>query len=600
MSPSGRYAPVGDYALIGDGQGCGLIGRDGSVDWLAVPVVDAPPLLARTLDAEQGGWFRIRPMGESTSSRRYLEGTMVLETTFETPTGVMRVTDALTVGFRGVLPWSELARRVEVLEGTVAFEWELRPGSRLSSVRPWVHWRDGTPFVLAGDLLSAVVTESAGEPQVDQSGVRASSSLDAGQRAMVTLVSSRDAPLLVSRAEDVQRRLDHTVDTWRNWSDLIDYEGPFREQLRRSVLVLRTLSNTRTGALAAAPTTSFPEVVGEQRNFDYRFGWVRDSSFMLDAFAGVGLSEEVDASLGWLLSAVARTAPDVRVFYKLDGTPATGEEQKIELLEGYRGSRPVTVGNKAAVQRQIGAYGDLFGAVSRHVRQGAHLDTSTALMLAQLADQVCDEWPLTGAGIWELGEEHNYTSSLISSWAALHLACQLVDQGQIPDTHVLRWRQAADAVHAWTDEHCWSEAKGSYTFYAGTDDLDAAVLLAARTGFLPGDDPRLWSTIDAVRRELTAEGPWLYRYTAAAKEEHAFVCCTFWCVEALAHAGRVDEAGRLLEGALAGTNDLGLLSEEIDASSGELLGNFPLGLSHLTPVGAVTAYSRASGAPGGS
>ncbi len=600
MTRTERYAPIADYALIGDGQGCGLVGRDGSVDWLAVPVADSSPLLARTLDYEQGGWFRIQPRGEFRSSRRYIDGTMVLETTFETPTGVLRVTDALTVGFRGVLPWSELARRVEALEGTVTFEWELRPGSRLTSVRPWVHWRDGTPFVLAGDLLAAVVTDAAGEPQIDHRCVRGEASLEAGHRAMVTLVSSRSAPLLVSGAEDVQRRLDHTVETWRGWSQLIGYDGPFRDQLRRSILVLRALSNTRTGALAAAPTTSLPEVVGEQRNFDYRYGWVRDSSFMLDAFAGVGLTEEVDAALGWLLPAVARTSPDIRVFYKLDGTPATGEEKKIQLLDGYRGSRPVTVGNKAAVQRQIGAYGDLFGAVSRHVRQGAHLDTSTALMLAQLADQVCDEWPLPGAGIWELGEERNYTSSLISSWAALHLACQLVDQGQIPDTHVRRWREEADAVHAWADEHCWSEPKGSYTFYAGTDDLDASVLLAARTGFLAGDDPRLWTTIDAIRRELTAEGPWLYRYTGASKEEHAFICCTFWCVEALAHAGRVQEAGELLEGALAGTNDLDLLSEEIDASSGELLGNFPLGLSHLALVGAVTAYSRASGAPGGS
>ena len=594
MSGSEAYAPIRDYALIGDGQGCGLVSRDGSVDWLAVPVVDSPPLLARTLDSQQGGWFRIRPVGEYRSERRYLEGTMVLETTFETPTGKLRVTDALTEGFRGVLPWSELARRVEAVEGTVEFEWELRPGSRLASVRPWAHWRNGTPFVLAGDLLSAVIADSAGDPQVDHRSVRGRAALGDGQRALIALVTSRDAPLLVSGAEDVHRRLDHTISHWRDWSQLIDHDGPHTDALRRSVLVLKALSNTRTGAVAAAPTTSLPEVIGEQRNFDYRYGWVRDSSFILDAFSGVGLTEEVDASLDWLLSGVARTAPDVRVFYKLDGMPASGEEQKIEVLDGYRGTRPVTVGNKAATQRQIGAYGDLFGAVIRHVRHGAYLDTRTALMLAQMADQVCDEWPLPGAGIWELGEERNYTSSLINSWSALQVACELVDKGQIPDTHVERWRGAAAEVHAWADEHCWSESKRSYTFHAGTDDLDASVLLAARTGFLAGDDPRLWSTIDAIRRELTADGPWMYRYTGASKEEHAFICCTFWCVEALAHAGRVEEAGELLEGALAGTNDLGLLSEEIDPSSGELLGNFPLGLSHLAVVGAITAYTRAA------
>ncbi len=594
MNRTNGYAPIGDYALIGDGHGCALTGRDGSIDWLAVPRVDTPPLLAALIDATQGGSFHIRPQSTYQVSRRYVEETMVLETTFETESGSLRVTDAMNVGFGGPLPWNEIARKVEAVGGTVAFEWELRPGSRLASVRPWAHMRDGVPFVLAGDVLAALVLDGAGDPQVEHRCVRGQAVLEEGKTAMVTLVTSRDAPLLVPSVKDVMRRLEHTVKFWREWSDMIDYDGPFPDHLRRSVLTLKALANTDTGALAAAPTTSLPEVIGEGRNFDYRFGWVRDSSFMLDAFAGVGLSEAVDASLRWLLRGVSRTAPDVHVFYKLDGQPASGEEEKIEVLDGYRSSRPVTVGNKAAIQRQIGAYGDLFGTVIRHVDQGAHLDTRTAIMLAQLADQVCDEWPLPGAGIWELGENRNYTSSLISSWTALHHAAELVDRGQIPDIHVERWRDAAEEVRAWTDEHCWSESKRSYTFYAGSDDLDASVLLAARSGYLAGDDPRLWSTIDAIRRELTAEGPWLYRYTGAAKEEHAFVCCTFWLIEALSHAGRVEEARELLDGALSGCNDLGLLSEEIDPSSADLLGNFPLGLSHLAVIGAISAFARAA------
>ena len=595
MNRHDGYTPIGDYALIGDGHGCALTSLDGSIDWLAVPAVDSPPLLAAVIDSTQGGSFHIRPRGGYQTSRHYVDDTMVLETTFQTDTGALRVTDSMNVGFGGVLPWSELARKVEAVGGTVEFEWDLRPGSRLASVRPWTHWRDDTPFVLAGDLLAALVLDSAGEVELDRRGVRGRGSLAAGQMATIALVASRDAPVLVPDAREVRRRMEHTIEFWRDWSALIDYEGPFSDDLRRSVLTLKALADTRTGALAAAPTTSLPEVVGENRNFDYRYGWVRDSSFMLDAFANVGLSEAVDASLKWLLQGVSLTAPDVHVFYQLDGRPASGDEQKIDVLDGYRGSRPVTVGNKAAVQRQIGAYGDLFGAVIRHVHQGAHLDTRTALMLAQLADQVCDEWPLPGAGIWELGERRNYTSSLINSWSALDKAVELVERGQIPDTHARRWKEAAEAVRAWTDEHCWSESKRSYTFYAGSDDLDASVLLAARTGYLSGDDPRLWSTIDALRRDLTAEGPWLFRYSGASTEEHAFVCCTFWLIEALSFAGRAEEAKELLDGALAGSNDLGLWSEEIDAATGELLGNFPLGLSHLAVIGAIATFAGAAG-----
>ena len=594
MSGPDGYNPIGDYALIGDGHGCALTSRAGSIDWLAVPTVDSAPLLAAVVDSTQGGFFYIRPDGQYRVSRRYIEDTMVLETTFETGSGLLKVTDSMNVGFGGVLPWSEVARKVEAVDGAVNFQWEFRPGSRLASARPWSHWRDGTPFVLAGDLLGAMVVDSAGEVRVDHRGIGGEALLEPGRTAMIALVASRDAPVLVPSVEDVKKRMDHTIDFWKSWSQLIDYDGPYSAHVKRSVLTLKALADTRTGALAAAPTTSLPEVIGEGRNFDYRYGWVRDSSFMLDSFTSVGLSEAVDASLKWLLKGVAQTAPDVHVFYQLDGRPASGEESKIEVLDGYRGSRPVTVGNKAAVQRQIGAYGDLFGAVMRHVRQGAHLDTRTALMLAQLADQVCDEWPLPGAGIWELGEQRNYTSSLINSWSALHRATELVERGQIPDTHVDRWREAAEAVRAWTDEHCWSESKRSYTFYAGSDDLDASVLLAARTGYLSGDDPKLWSTIDAIRRDLTAQGPWLYRYTGASKEEHAFVCCTFWLIEALSFAGRTEEAREMLDGALSGSNDLCLWSEEIDAKTGDLLGNFPLGLSHLAVVGAITAFAGAT------
>lgn len=585
------YLPIDEYALLGDGHGTALAGSDGRIDWLAVPNIDSPPFLAAVLDTDHGGFFSLAPVAPHTVRRRYEAGTMVLRTEFETDSGVVRVTDALTQGFQGRLPWSELARLVEVEGGPVGLRWELKAGSRLSTTRPWVHDRHGTPFVLSGDLLAALVHEHMGSPVTGGGRVHGKVELQPGQPALLALVLAEGKPLRLPEPADVRTRMDHTLRGWKEWSGLIRYDGPHRDDVVRSALTIKALSSADSGALVAAPTTSLPEVIGGSKNFDYRFAWVRDASFMIDSLTRLGLSEEVDASLGWLLRAVQRTAPDVHVFYALDGQPASGDEGQPELMEGYRSSDPVMIGNQAALQTQHGSYGDLFGAVARYVKRGGRLDTETGLTLTKLADRLCDEWPKPDAGLWELTDYQRYTSSMINSWNALDCAIQLADAGEMPDFHVERWRLEREAVHRFVDERCWSEAKQSLTFYAGTEDLDAAVLLAARCGFYPPDDPRLWTTIDAVRRELTADGPWLYRYSEASKEENAFVACTFWLVEALAIAGRGEEASSLLEGALAGATDLGLWGEEFDAAAGAHRGNFPIGISHLAVINAVTSVA---------
>lgn len=583
------YAPIESYGLIGDGHSAGLVARDGSVDWLAAPTMDTPPFLSGILDASSGGHFRLAPTGEHTVERRYLPGTMVLETTFSTESGVLKVTDALNQGFEGRLPWTELVRKLEVTGGPVSFSWELAPGSRLTTTRPYVHDRGGAPFVVSGDVMATLLLDHAGEPQYSRQSVAGSGVLQPGEECLIALMLAANKPVHLPRPVDVRNRLEHTIEGWSSWSKLIDYDGEHAEHVRRSALTIKALQSVDSGAIAAAATTSLPEVVGSSRNFDYRFSWVRDASFMIDALSRLKLSEEVDASLSWLLKSVQRTSPDVHVFYLLDGTPAPAEQQENMLLEGYKGSRPVMIGNKAASQAQHGSYGDLLGAVYRHVGNGAHLDAESGIMIARLVDRLCDEWSKPDAGLWELGDSELYTSSLIGSWAAVHRGVQLAGRHEIPPLHIERWQQAEEEIHDFVDDRCWSEAKQSYTFYAGTEELDAAVLLAARTGFLQPDDPRLLTTIEAVRRELTAEGPWLFRYSSAAKEEHAFVACTFWLIEAMAIAGRKDQAAELLAGALEGANDLYLFGEEIDSTSGQLLGNFPIGISHLAVIGAITA-----------
>lgn len=588
------YTLIGDHALLGNGHGAALVGADGTVDWLAVPKIDASPFLAGLLDADHGGFFALAPAAEFTVRRRYRPGTMVLETSFETATGVLRVTDALTQGFQGRLPWSELARRVEAEGGPVRLRWELRPGSRLASVRPWVHERNGMPYVLAGDILAALVLDGVGTMDADEKCIRGEVEITPDQPGLVALVLAQDKPLQIPTPDDVRKRMDHTLQAWSNWSGLIRYEGPHRDDVVRSALTIKALASADSGALAAAPTTSLPEVIGGSKNYDYRYAWVRDASFMIDSLARLGLSEEVDASLGWLLGAVQGTAPDVHVFYALDGRPAPGQQDEPPMMEGYRGSTPVTVGNKAAIQVQHGSYGDLFGAVARYVREGGRLDTETGLVLSQLADRLCDEWPKPDAGLWELTDYRRYTTSMINSWNALDCAVHLADAGELPDIHVERWRSERQSIHRFVDEHCWSETKQTLTFYDGTDDLDAAVLLAARCGFLSAEDPRLRTTIDALRRELKANGPLLYRYTGADKEENAFVACTFWLIEAMAIAGQQTEAAALLDEALPLATELGLWGEQIDPANGQHRGNFPIGISHLAVIGAITAVASAS------
>jgi GH15 family glucan-1,4-alpha-glucosidase len=301
----------------------------------------------------------------------------------------------------------------------------------------------------------------------------------------------------------------------------------------------------------------------------------------------------VHAVLTWLLEALSHTAPEVHVFYTLGGRPAGDAMEEVPFLRGYRDSRPIHVGNSAASQLQLGAYGDLIDAVHRAAEIGYRLDARTGEMLSGVADRACDLWRLPDAGIWELGDTRHYTISKIGCWVALDRMVGLAEDGQVASLSLPRWRIERDRIRAWIERHCWSRTKQSLTFYAGTDDLDAAVLLAARTGFWDGDDPRLATTVDAIRQELGAGGPLLYRYSGQQDEEGAFVACSFWLVEALAHLGRLKEAEETLDGMLEYCNDLGLLSEEIDPATGELLGNFPQALSHLSLIGAAAALRNA-------
>ncbi|HWF71523.1 MAG TPA: glycoside hydrolase family 15 protein, partial [Mycobacterium sp.] len=582
---SDGFAKIGDYGVLGDGRGVALVAADGSIDWWAVPQLDSPPTFAALLDPEYGGRIELRPTDpETTTTRRYLPDTNLLETTFTTATGQVRITDSLNSGTAGALPWTELARRVDGISGSVELRFAVTPGDGLRRWQPWAEDDERGPILHAGPLTMGVRCSPQVTVAVRFEGVEATFVVAEGERRITAVVASDKDPLFFCQVDSIDRRIDPTAENWRRWSRQVQWTGDGRDRIVRSALALKTLVIAGTGAVAAAATTSLPERVGGTKNWDYRFCWVRDAALTVDALAVLGLQEEVHAAVAWLLHAVHGNGPHIHVMYTLGGDiPEVVHQPNVP---GYRGSRPVMVGNDAASQTQLGVYGDLFGTVADWVFRGHLLDVGSARQLSDLADCCADEWRRDDAGIWELPIERPYTSSKMNCWRALDAAARLAEAGQLTGTGK-RWRAEARRIKSWIAQHCWSDAKRAYTFYAGTDDLDASVLLGAEVGFDQGQ--KMSSTIDAVGVELGA-GPMLYRYSRVCDEEETFTACAFWRVHALVCVGRLDEARELmrqLDADVAGP--LGLMSEMRVAETGDAMGNIPQALSHLAYIRAASA-----------
>ncbi|HEY1761546.1 MAG TPA: glycoside hydrolase family 15 protein [Acidimicrobiales bacterium] len=583
MIPSPRidgYAPIEEYAVLTDGRTCALISLDGRIDWWPVPTLDSLPVCAALLDAESGGFLSLSPISPSVVERRYVAGTNVLESVFTTVDGSVRVTSALNMASSGRLPWTELALRVEGISGDVTMEWVLSPHTHFET--PCVSTiEQGIPVVRCGTHTIAALFDGESDIEVAPEKVSATFTLKPGEKAVLAFIASDGEPIFVPTLTEIDGRVDATKENWSRWSAKISPTHQWSDAVVRSALVLKSLLAEYTGAIAAAATTSLPERIGGPKNWDYRFAWVRDSSFAINALVNLELSEEVHNAVAWLLRAIGRNGPDLHVFYTLAGEIPAGEE-KLDLA-GYRGSQPVRSGNRAAHQRQLGNYGDVFDAVYRYVKEGNVLDVTSQELLSELAQRCCNEWRNPDSGIWELPTTEHYTISKIGCWVALDRAVKLHEMNQVRDGEVARWRRERDAVREYIERECWSEEKKSYTFYAGTDDLDASVLLSARTGFDVGT--RLASTIEAISRELR-DGPLVYRYTGAREGEGAFVACTFWLVQALAGSGQREEAIRLMDEAVGLTNDVGILAEQIDPQTRAFLGNVPQALSHLALISA--------------
>ncbi len=582
------FAPIGHYAVLGDGRGAALVAADGSIDWWALPALDSAPAFAALLDPVSGGQITLRPSAtETTATRRYLPHTNLVETTFRTSTGSVRVTDSLNSGNAGVLPWSELARRVEGLDGSVELHLEVRPGDGLRQWQPWTQDDPRGPILHAGALTMGLRCSRDIPLQVRPDHVAATFTVKQGERHVVGVVATEADPLFLCDVDSIDRRIEETADSWRHWAGEVQWEGAGRERIVRSALALKLLIMTRTGAIAAAATTSLPESIGGPKNWDYRYSWIRDAALTIDALAVLGLQEEVHAAVSWLLHAIRDNGPDVHVMYTLTG--AVPGAECTPPVPGYRHSSPVMIGNQAASQTQLGVYGDLFGTVADWVFGGHVLDVGSNRQLADLADRCADSWRRDDAGMWELGTDRPYTSSKMNCWRALDAAARLAEAGHLIGTGH-RWRSEAAVVKAWVDEHCWSARQKSYTFYAGSEELDASVLLGAEIGFETGD--RMSSTIDAITEAL-GSGPLLYRYSGVHREEGTFTACAFWRVHALTCVGREKQARELMDELDLVSNSVGLMSEMSMPGTGESIGNLPQALSHLTYIRAAAALRAA-------
>ena len=588
--------PIEDYAVVGDTGTAALIGRDGSVDWLCLPRFDSPACFAALLGDETHGRWLIGPKDEYTCERRYIGHSAVLETTYTTATGRVKVVDAMPINDGR----ADLVRQVIGLQGTVTMRHEWRVRFEYGRIRPWVHRADSHGHqvinAVAGPdrliLRGSRLPHAGDHVHVDEFDVAA------GQEEFFTTtwVPSHHA---MPRPLEITGRLTHTQEASERWAARCSYHGPYREAVLRSLLTLRLLTHGGTGGIVAAPTTSLPEDFGGERNWDYRYCWLRDAALTLEAFLACGYRDEARLWRDWLLRAVAGDPADLQVMYKVDGGRDM-PERELDHLPGYAGSRPVRIGNAAVHQKQTDVLGEVMAALQQAREVGLEeSDDSWALQRA-LVDDLAEHWDEPDHGLWEVrGPRRHFVHSRVMVWVAFDRAVRAVEEHGLPGP-VDKWRDLRDKVRAEVLSQGYDEKRGTFTQAYDTDAVDAALLVIPTVGFLPGDDPRVLGTIKAVEEDLVEHG-FVLRYRTETGvdglrgDEHPFLACSFWLVSAYAEAGRVDEARELMDRLLAVRNDLGLLPEEYDPVNRRFAGNFPQAFSHLALVSAAIKLERAAG-----
>ena len=600
--------PIGDYGLLSDCSSAALVSRDGSIDWLCLPRFDSPAVFARILDARAGHWS-IRPVGTFVAERRYLPGSLAIETTFTTDTGTVRMVDVMAArhGQRGhdlgLDAPHEVLRWAEGVTGHVDIVLELAPRPEYGLVRPLFRHTEEGGRTFGGPNQLAV---SAGVPvAIEGATMRATFAVTAGENVGFALCwaaieSAAPQPTAPDRVRD---RIADSLEAWSSWEALHDiYPGSHRELVRSSARVLKGLTYRPTGAIVAAPTTSLPETVGGERNWDYRYAWIRDASLTLQALYIGSCPDEAVDFVSFMTSSAGGGAGgehSLQIMYGVGGEHDLSE-RVLPHLSGWRGSRPVRIGNGAWSQTQLDVYGELLDTLHRYQEQLGELHPEIQRFVANLADTAASRWQEPDAGMWEMrGEHRHHLASKVFCWTALDRAVRLAPRLGT-ESKADSWARERDRIRDAVLTRGWSDTRQAYAQSFDSDELDAAALLMPLVGFLPATDPRMRLTIEAIASELTQDGLVLrYRNDDGLNadglrgEEGTFVICSFWLVSCLAQAGEVDRAQALFDRLIGFANDLGLLAEEIDAAGGELLGNFPQAFSHIGLINAAWEIDQA-------
>ena len=591
------YPAIEDHGIIGDLQTAALVSTDGTIDWMCLPRFDSPSVFASLLDRQKGGFFQIRPASANTVARQmYLPGAPILITRFMSPDGVGEVIDFMPVAGTTATTHHRLVRLLRVVRGQMRFEVEVKPRFDYGSQAAEIDIQEGG-VVFRGDsvlLNLSLAPERAIVPdievKVENGGILAAGTLSAGQIGGVVLESDPEGPPRRISAAEIRAMFEETRDYWRDWIGRSQYRGRWRENVERSAMTLKLMTYAPTGALIAAPTAGLPEQIGGERNWDYRYTWVRDASFSVYALLSLGYTEEAQAFLRWLSARVQNASErgsPLQIMYRIDGSPDL-HEHVLEHLEGYRGSRPVRTGNGAADQLQLDIFGEALDSIYLGDQHHLAIGYEGWRRLAGIVDWLCDNWDRPEEGIWETrGGQQDFVYGRLMSWVAFDRAIRLARSRARP-ADLARWTTARDAIYAQIMERGWHEGRKAFVQHYNTNVLDASLLYMPLVGFVSPLDPMWQSTLRAMDEELVSDSL-VYRYDPAASPdgllgaEGTFSICTFWYIDALARSGRLEEARVTFDKMLTYGNHLGLYSEEI-GPSGEQLGNFPQAFSHLSLI----------------
>ena len=599
MTNTETYPPIADYGLISDMHSCALVSTAGSIDWCCLPRFDGPAIFSRILDWQKGGYFQVAPREIRSVTRRYLPETNILETTFTTDTGVARLTDFMPVHPHPAPPDAteesrrrQIVRILECVNGNVRFVVECYPRFDYGTMIPHAVLKSPHSGFAHGGVDSLSFYCSAPMQQVND-GFHAEGQIQAGEKLYAVLTGQPRFPVGrrsfashdvdVTEPSAIDQRLADTRRFWEEWSSQCTYDGEDRDEVLRSALTLKALTYSPSGALLAAATTSLPEVIGGSRNYDYRFTWIRDSSFALYALFILGYTAEAEAFKEWIEWSTAGRARDLQIMYGLGGERRLTQTELPE-LEGYRGSRPVRTGNAAYSQFQLDVYGELVDSAHLYRKFGGEVDPEYWDYLQRVVAFVIDHWQEPDDGIWETSVRQHFVSSKAWCWVALDRAIKAARALNLP-ADVEHWRKVRAEIKTDVLAKGYDSERGAFVQAYGSKLLDASTLLLPLLGFIRADDPRMRSTIEAIESELTSPQGFVYRYKGLDDglegSEGAFIICTFWLADNLIALGELVRARELLEKLRRCANDLGLFSEEVDAETGEMLGNFPQAFSHL-------------------